>query len=150
MTRVCVVVLLCIAWMTSAGHAQTRATTGDLRVIAADESALPLPGVRISLVHVETGLERTALTGQDGHATVSALAIGRYAMRADLDAFRPVTIDDIPIELGATIEVRLTLPLASRAETVDVVAPQPLVDVQRTAVSTVINEQQIAQLPIDR
>jgi len=150
MTRVCVVVLLCMAWMTSTGHAQTRATTGDLRVIAADESALPLPGVRISLVHTETGLERTALTGQDGHATVSALAIGRYAMRADLDAFRPVTIDDIPIELGATIEVRLTLPLASRAETVDVVAPQPLIDVQRTAVSTVINEQQIAQLPIDR
>src|SRR5688572_24992600 len=142
-------VLSLTAFATDAG-AQTRATTGDLRVIAIDESALPLPGVRIAVVHAETGVERAEVTGQDGHATVSALAVGRYSMRAELDAFRPVTIDDITIELGATIEVRMTMHLASRAETVDVEAPTPLVDIQRTAVSTVINERQIADLPIDR
>jgi hypothetical protein len=143
-------VLASLVWAAVEIDAQTRATTGDLRVIATDESALPLPGVLISLVHAETGLERTAVTEPDGHATAAALAIGRYTMRAELNAFRPVTVDDVLIELGATVEVRLTLPLASRTETVEVVAPQPLIDIQRTAVSTVINEQQIAELPIDR
>jgi Carboxypeptidase regulatory-like domain/TonB dependent receptor len=150
MTRGLAALVLCLAWLGADLHAQTRATTGDLRVIALDESTLILPGVRISLAHAETGLERTAFTGPDGRAMASALAIGRYSLRADLDGFRPVTIDAITIELGATIEVRMTLYLASRTETVDVVAPQPLVDIQRTAVSTVINEQQIAELPIDR
>jgi hypothetical protein len=150
MIRIAAVLLLMLAVLPPRAAAQTRATTGDLRVVALDDSALPLPGVRISVVHAETGLERTAMTGQDGHATASALAVGRYAMRAELDAFRPVTIEDITIALGATIEVRMTLHLASRTETVDVVAPMPLVDIQRTAVSTVINERQIAELPIDR
>jgi hypothetical protein len=150
MIRVFAALVLGLAAFASDAGAQTRATAGDLRVIAIDESALPLPGVRIAVVHAETGVERAEVTGQDGRATVSALAVGRYAMRAELDAFRPVAIDDITIELGATIEVRMTMHLASRAETVDVVAPMPLVDIQRTAVSTVINERQIAELPIDR
>jgi hypothetical protein len=150
MTRVVAALVLCLAWSALDGHAQTHATTGDLRVIVSDDSALPLPGVRIALVHAETGLERTALTGQDGRATASALAVGRYTLRAELDGFRPVMLDDITIELGATIELRMTLQLGSRAETVDVVAPLPLVDVQRTVVSTVISERQIAELPIDR
>ena len=150
MTRVFAALVLCLAWSALDVHAQTRATTGDLRVIVIDDSALSLPGVRIALVHAETGLERTALTGQDGRATASALAVGRYTLRAELDAFRPVMFDDITIELGATIELRMTLQLASRAETVEVVAPLPLVDVQRTVVSTVISERQIAELPIDR
>ena len=46
--------------------------------------------------------------------------------------------------------MRITLRLASLAETIDVIAPVPLLDIRRTAVSTVISERQIAELPIDR
>ena len=90
------------------------------------------------------------MTGESGRAHVPALAVGSYAMRAELDAFRPVTIDDITIELGTAVELRLTLHLASLGETIDVIAPVPLLDIQRTVVSTVISERQIAGLPIDR
>lgn len=150
MRRVFAAALVCVMGAAIDGRAQTRATTGDLRILAVDESTLTVPGVRVALVHAETGLERTAVTGQDGRAMASALAVGRYTMRAELDAFRPVMVDDITIELGTTIEVRMTLRLASRAETVDVIAPMPLLDIQRTVVSTVISERQIAELPIDR
>ena len=150
MMRICSAILSCVIGFAIEGHAQTRATTGDLRLVAVDESNLPVPGVRVSVVHEETGLERTAITAEDGRATASALAVGRHTMRAELDAFRPVTVDEILIELGTTIEVRMTLRLASRAETIDVVAPFPLLDIQRTVVSTVISDRQIADLPIDR
>ncbi len=144
--QACAIVLL----VAQASAAQTRATTGDLRVITVDESALPLPGVRVALVHADTGLERATVTQQDGRAMASALPVGLYTMRAELDGFRPVMLDAITIEVGTTIEVRMTMHLASRAETVDVVAPLPLVDIERTVVSTVISERQIAELPIDR
>jgi hypothetical protein len=150
LTRLFAATFACLISFAVGGSAQTRATAGDLRVIATDDSSLPLPGVHVAVVHGETGLERTIVTGQEGHATASALPIGHYTMRAELDAFRPVFVDDIAIELGTTVEVRLTLHLASRAESVNVVAPLPLVDIQRTVVSTVISERQIAELPIDR
>ena len=66
----------------SAVAAQTRATTGDLRVIAVDGSGLPVAGVRVLTSNMDTGIERTTITGQDGHATTSALAVGGYTMRA--------------------------------------------------------------------
>src|SRR5688572_14888884 len=84
MIRVFAALVLGLAAFASEARAQTRATAGDLRVIAIDESALPLPGVRIAVVHAETGVERADVTGQDGHATVSALPVGRYTMRAEL------------------------------------------------------------------
>ena len=142
--------LLCAAFGATGIRAQARATTGDLRVIAVDESGLPLPGVRVELVHRETGLERSAVTGNEGEATALALAVGPYTMRAELDAFAPVASNDITIELGTTVELRMTMRVASRAETVDVSAPAPLLDIRRTVVSTVISERQIADLPIDR
>src|SRR5687768_6602721 len=104
MMRICPAILFCVIGFAIEGLAQTRATTGDLRIVAADQSNLPLPGVRVSVVHEETGLERTAITAEDGRATASALAVGRYTMRAELDAFRPVTVDEILIELGTTLE----------------------------------------------
>ena len=143
-------VFACVACIAVEGFAQTHATTGALRVIAVDESDLPLPGVRVTLMHDETAIERSAVTGNDGRVNASALAIGRYTMRAELDAFRPVIIDDVAITLGTTTELRLTLRLASLTDTVDVVAPVPLLDIQRTVVSTVISEEQIGGLPIDR
>ena len=150
MSRVARVAALLLLFITDAAAAQTRATSGDLRVIAIDESSSPLPGVTVTVVHGETGIERTAVTADNGHATVSALAVGRYAMHAALDAFRPVTVDAVTVALGTTVELRLTFRLASRGETVDVVAPVALLDIQRTVVSTVISERQIAELPIDR
>ena len=150
MMRALAAIAACIVCISVEGFAQTRATTGDLRIIAVDESDLPLPSVRISLVHAETGVRRDAVTGQDGRITASALPIGHYAMRAELDAFMPIAIDEVAVAIGTTTELRLTLRVASLADTIDVVAPLPLLDVQRTVVSTVISEQQISGLPIDR
>jgi hypothetical protein len=150
MTRGVCAVIACVLTIAVDAYGQSRATTGDLRVLAVDDSNLPVPGVRVSLIQLEIGLERSAVTGQDGRVTMSALAIGRYTMRADADAFKPVPLDDVQITLGTTTEVRLTLHIAALADTVEVVAPVPLLDIQRTVVSTVIAERQIASLPIDR
>ena len=109
-----VVVFVCLLVTSIIAQADRGRITG----VITDTGGAVLPGVAVTLVHAETGLERTAMTGQDGRATASALAVGRYTMRAELDAFRPVTADDITIELGAAIEVRMTLYLASRAETI--------------------------------
>ncbi|HET9467931.1 MAG TPA: carboxypeptidase-like regulatory domain-containing protein [Vicinamibacterales bacterium] len=145
--RVAAILILLLA---SAASAQTRATAGDLRVAAIDESGLSVPGVTLTLLHQETGLERTIVTAENGHAVASALPVGSYSMRAGLDGFRPVTVDAVTIALGTAVELRLTLRLASLGETVDVAAPVPLLDIQRTVISTVISERQIAELPIDR
>ncbi|HTL02137.1 MAG TPA: carboxypeptidase-like regulatory domain-containing protein, partial [Vicinamibacterales bacterium] len=133
--------VLMVAGATSVA-AQTRATTGDFRALAVDESGLPLPDVRLVLANIETGAERTVATGADGRAAAPALPVGPYSLHADADRFRPVVVDNVTIQLGTVSELRITMRLASLAETVDVSAPVPLLDARRSVVSTTISEQQ--------
>src|SRR5262245_35009547 len=98
-------IIACVACIGIDAAAQSHSTTGDLRVLAVDESNLPLPGVRVRLVHEETGLERSAVTGPDGRVTTSALPVGRYTMHAEADAFKPVSLDEVSIALGTTTEM---------------------------------------------
>jgi hypothetical protein len=60
-----------------------------------------------------------------------------------------VTHEDVRLVIGQLAEVDVTLPLAGRAETITVTTSAPLVDPRRTAITTVIDEQQIDELPIN-
>src|SRR6185436_94491 len=51
--------------------------------------------------------------------------------------------------LGQAAEVNLTLSLATKAEALTVVGDAPIVEVTRTAVSTVVGQRQIENLPIN-
>jgi hypothetical protein len=62
-----------------AAAAQTRATTGDLRLVALDETNAAIPRVRVSMTSPDTGQTRTFYTDAQGEALASALPVGRYA-----------------------------------------------------------------------
>ncbi len=134
----------------SAASAQTRATTGDVRVIAVDEVGAPLSQARVSITSADTGLVRHLAVTANGETSASALPIGRYVLRAEASGFASVSVDDVDIELGTITELRLTMRLATLSASVDVAAPMPLVDIQRSVIATVISDEQIATLPIDR
>jgi hypothetical protein len=133
-----------------AAAGQTRATTGDLRLVAVDETGAAIPRVQVSTTSPDTGQTRTFYTNAQGEALASALPVGSYAVRAEASGFRPISVDEIEIGIGTVTDMRLTLRLASIETSVEVVTTTPLVDVQRSAVSTVISDDEIAALPIDR
>ncbi|RPI50141.1 MAG: carboxypeptidase regulatory-like domain-containing protein, partial [Acidobacteria bacterium] len=144
------IVFVLLAALNGAAEAQTRATTGDLRVVTIDESGSPVPAVRMSITSAETGLSRSVETDAGGQASAAALPVGRYAMRAEAPGFRTVSIDDVAVELGTAIELRIIMRLASIDTTVEVVAVTPLADVHRSVIAKTISDEQIAALPIDR
>ncbi len=130
--------------------AQTRATTGDLRITVRDETGSVLQGALVVVTRADTGLTRTLTTGDDGQIEASALPIGRYTVHAERAGFTPATLDPIDIDLGTATELNLTLRLASFESVINVVVASPLVDIQKTVVATLVGGLQIADLPIDR
>ncbi len=131
-------------------YGQTRATTGDLRVITADETGASMPGVHVSITSPDTGLSRSAETNSEGHAWSPALPVGRYALRAEAQGFRTISVESVDIGLGTVTELRLTMRLASIDTTLEVAAAVPLADVRRSVIATTISDAQIEALPIDR
>jgi hypothetical protein len=129
--------------------AQTRSTSADLSGVIYDQSKSVLPGVTVTVTNADTGLVRTAVTDGEGRYAVLALPPGTYNLRAELQGFAPQLRDAVELTLGSAVDVGFTLALAGAQEQVNVVAEAPLVDTQKTAVSSVVSQRQIESLPIN-
>lgn len=130
-------------------HAQTRSTTADLAGVVRDEIRAVLPGATVTVTNLATNLERIAVTDGEGRFTVPALPPGTYSVQVTLSGFTTGVREDLVLTLGSAVELDFTLRVAGVAERVTVVAEAPLVDVQRTAVASVVSQTQIEQLPIN-
>lgn len=128
---------------------QTRATTADLGGTIVDQSSAVLPGTTVTAQNVDTNQARSAITDERGRFLIPALAPGTYTVRAELAGFSPRTLNDIVLTLGGLVDVHLSLNVAGGQEVVLVAGDAPVVDPQKTAVSSVISQAQIQHLPIN-
>ena len=128
---------------------QTRATTADLVGVVTDATNAVLPGATVTATNVETNLSRSTTSEGTGRFSIPALRPGTYRVVVALSGFAEEVREGVTLALGSRVEVEFRLRLLGTTETVRVVAEAPLVDTQRTAVATVVSQQQIESLPID-
>src|SRR5687768_7262743 len=150
MQHLCVAsILLLAARVGAAGaSAQTRATSADLSGVVYDPSKAVLPGAAVTVTNTETGVTRTSVTGGGGRYAFLALPPGTYTVRVELAGFAPQVRDNVALMLGSSVDLPLALALAGAQEQVTVSAEAPLLDLQKTAVASVVSQQQIESLPI--
>ncbi len=147
--RIGLVLALCCLGMSTVAAGQTRATTADLGGTVVDQSSAVLPGATVTAQNVDTNQTRSAMTDERGHFLIPALPPGSYDVRAELQGFAPRTLEDVVLSLGSLIEVRLSLNVAGGQEIVLVAGEAPVIDTQRTVVSSIISQDQIQHLPIN-
>jgi carboxypeptidase family protein/TonB-dependent receptor-like protein len=129
--------------------AQARLTGADLQGTITDESGAVVPGARVTTTNVENGLVRLAVSDTRGRYVVAALPPGSYKIAVEMSGFANQTRDGVALLLGQAAEIDFTLKVASGREEVTVSAEAPVVDVAKTAVSSVVGQQQIENLPIN-
>ncbi|HEX8617038.1 MAG TPA: TonB-dependent receptor [Thermoanaerobaculia bacterium] len=123
-----------------------QSSTGSISGTILDESGAALPGVTVTVTNAATGATRSAVTNGSGYYQVALLPPGEYAVDAMLEGFQPVRRDRVTVNVGSA--VTLDLPLrVGLTETVTVVGTAPLVETERTQVSSVVNETAIENLP---
>ena len=123
-----------------------QSSTGSISGTVTDESGGALPGVTVVATNIATGTSRTAVTNSAGAYQLALLPPATYAVEASLDGFQPVRRDRIVVNIGSDVALALTLK-AGVSETITVTAEAPLVETERTQVSSVVNEVAIENLP---
>jgi hypothetical protein len=103
----CGLLIVAISAIGAAATAQT--VTGTLQGTVTDTSGGVLPGVTVSVKHVETGTERTLVTNDQGFYSAPYLQIGRYVVTAALAGFGTVARDGVQVNLNDTRVVDFTL-----------------------------------------
>jgi hypothetical protein len=114
-----------------------------------DASGAVLPGVTVE-ARAAGGAVLTTTTDGQGIFRFPSVAPSMYEVTATLAGFGPRTIPDVRIGLGQIKTLDFTLAVAGVAETVEVRAVSPLVDVRQPARQTNIRSEQIELLPKGR
>jgi hypothetical protein len=108
-----------------------------------------LPAVAIEATNLETGLSRGAATNHAGVYLLSGLQAGKYEVSASRSGFTTAKRTGVILRVSDEIRIDLSLALGGAKESVIVTESAPLVQTESGAVSTVVNQQAIQELPSD-
>jgi hypothetical protein len=128
-------------------HAQT--PSGEISGTVLDSSGLPVPGVTITLTNQATNVVRVVQTNEVGLYVISAIPPGTYDLKAELTGFRTVERKGLVVQVGSANRLAFTMDVGNLSETLEVVAHSPLIQTENAAISTVIENRAIVELPLN-
>ncbi len=114
-----------------------------------DPSTAVVPGVKVSVRNIETGVTRHAVTDDKGRYLISPLAIGRYTLTAEASGFRTTQVSDIVLSLGETGHLDVVLQIGQVAEQVTVADTSPLLQAEQASLGQSVESKKIVDLPLN-
>jgi carboxypeptidase family protein len=118
-----------------------------LNVTVNDQSGGAVLGTNLTLRNTATGVERTAVTGENGLAVIPSVPPGSYGLTATHAGFTPRTVT-VQLAVGQIASVTISLGVSEKTETVEVTETAQAVDPEKAEVSQVIDTPKISDLPI--
>src|SRR2546428_8357689 len=100
--------------------------TATISGVVHDSTGAVLPGVTITIKHVDSGLTRTVVTSEQGGYIAPLLPVGPYEITALLPGFKQQVRRGINLVVGQEAVVDLTLEVGANAEQITVNEEAPL------------------------
>src|SRR5215213_7859457 len=129
--------------------AQSQGANGAIEGTVSDSSGGVLPGVTVTITHIDTGTERTVITNDKGLYRAPLLPIGTYKVVAELQGFKKFEGTDVKLSVGQTAVVNATLSVGTVSETITVSAQEtPALDVARIDIGHTMSDLEVHNLPL--
>jgi hypothetical protein len=131
----------------SGAEARAQVNTAELYGSVRDPSENSVPGTRIKVQNLETGLTRTTLTREDGSYSFLGLRPGAYSVYVEASGFCPVEVKEVVLTVGQRAELSFRLEVNPVMEAIEILSKTQLLESSRTSVATTIVERLIKDLP---
>ncbi len=132
-----------------AGDAFAQITAATISGTVRDETGGILPGTSVVVLNTNTGRDRSVVTDTNGYFTISGLQPGRYELRASLEGFATTVRSGLELAVSQQATLAVVLKLSGAQETITVTGETPLVDTSGAALSAVVTNTTIEQLPLN-
>src|SRR5579871_1908853 len=139
--------LTCVLCLVFASIASGQTVLGTLEGRVTDASGKPIAGANITLTVEETGQKREAVTSADGEYSLTLLPPGPCRLEASKAGFGSHG-QSLTLLTDAKTRVNITL-TQGRSERVEVTAPATPLRSESGAISVVIENRSVTQLPLD-
>ena len=143
-------VIVCVAALSCAvaGSAAAQAVRATVLGTVTDRTGGVLPGATVNVTNTETGVVQSTAADSQGRYTVNSLLPATYNVEASLSGFQTVLRQGVRLVVGSQTVVDFTLGPSAVEETITVTADVPVVDTVSVALGTVIEQKQMAELPL--
>jgi hypothetical protein len=142
------VVLLTLLFVFPRALAQD-ASTGAIRGVVFDADGARLQGATVALANAATGIRYQATSDGEGAFVFELLPPGNYSTRVEAHGMSPQSSPLLQVDVGGTTQLEFRLSIAGAKETITVSGAPQLVETQPSAVSSVIDERAIEDLPLN-
>jgi hypothetical protein len=114
-----------------------------------DQTGAAVSGAAVSSRNRDTGVERTAVSDQEGRYRLIGLPVGNYELRVEKDGFAEAVRSGIRLDIGQEATANIALRLGRRNERVVVTEDAPVVGLTTQDVSGLVGECQVKDLPVN-
>jgi hypothetical protein len=140
---ICAAILCCTSLSAqSVGESQISGTIYD-------SSHAVVAGAKVTATQADTGLVRTATSGDSGTYVLPNLPVGPYRLEVEKDGFATFVQTGIVLEVAASPTVDASLAVGSTATQVVVNAGATMINAESTGVGQVIEQERITDLPLN-
>jgi Carboxypeptidase regulatory-like domain/TonB dependent receptor len=126
-----------------------QAPAGTILGVVKDASGAAVPGASITVQNADTNESRNTSTGDDGAYRIPALAVGRYNVRVEKSGFKTEAQQGLNLDVAQEAVANFALEIGTTQQEVVVTGEAPQVNTTTSALSHVVNEEQVADLPLN-
>lgn len=130
-------------------HAYAQVSTGTLLGRASDPKGAAIPSASVKITNLATGIVTASATNADGLFNVPNLQAGHYSVSLTAPGFNSVEASNVTLNVGAQVQVNLTLQVGVVSEKVVVTAAAPTVDLVNSTIQSIVNDHTMVQLPLN-
>jgi outer membrane receptor protein involved in Fe transport len=125
-----------------------QAATATIEGIVTDANKAAVPGAKVTVKKLDTGLTREITTDDTGIYRIASLPPGAYQISAGGKGFAENKYGAVTLTVGQKLNFDLTL-RANVSETVTITDVAPIVETTRSQVSAAVGERAVRGLPVN-
>jgi hypothetical protein len=123
--------------------------TGTIAGNVSDPSGAAVAGAKVTATNINTGFTRDATTGSNGGFVFPLLPVGSYSIAVEASGFRRFEQRGVEVRTDQSSTVPVSLEIGSATQSVTVEANAEMVQTQSGALSQVVGQQKIVELPLN-
>ncbi len=124
-------------------------SSAQLGGVVTDNSGAVVAKAHVSIVNAGTGATRSVETNQTGEFIVPALDPGDYRLTIVAPGFQQTVVDHVTLNVGDKKSLTFPLAVSGATQTVTVSSSGELINTTSADISTVVNEAQVKELPLN-
>ena len=127
---------------------QAQLSTATMFGTVTDATGAAIPNATVTMIQTETNFTRVATTKADGSYRQEFLPVGPYKVTVAASGFKTLSRTGVVLSVMQNADLSLVLEIGSTAETVDVTAGIPLVNLGSATVGRTVDNVEIDNLPL--